>query len=143
MKILIINGPNLNLLGTREPEVYGTETLLDIENYLKQSISKTETQIEFYQSNIEGELVNKIQSAQNSFDGLIINPAAYSHTSIAMHDALKTLKIPIIEVHLSNTHSREDFRQQLITAKAAKSVIAGQGKEGYSYALNYIMKGNI
>lgn len=143
MKILIINGPNLNLLGTREPAIYGSETLIDIEDYLKESISHTQTQLEFYQSNIEGELVNKIQSVNNNFDGLIINPAAYSHTSIAMHDALKTLNIPVIEVHLSNTHAREEFRQQLITAKAANAVIAGLGKEGYSFALNYIIKGNI
>lgn len=143
MKILIINGPNLNLLGTREPDVYGSETLQDINNYLVDSVSKENIQLEFYQSNIEGEIVDKIQSANNSIDGLIINPAAYSHTSVAIHDALKILSIPIVEVHLSNTHAREYFRQHLITAKAANGVIAGLGKEGYSFALKYIIKGNL
>ena len=138
MKILIINGPNLNLLGTREPDKYGSDSLNDIEKYL--TLKHSEVSLTFFQSNIEGEIVNEIQSSLNSYNALVINPAAYSHTSVAIYDALKVLDIPIIEVHLTNTHSREDFRQKLVTARAATAVIAGLGKEGYSFALDYLKK---
>ncbi len=141
MKILIINGPNLNLLGEREPEIYGFETLESIENELRAEYEDNQVKLDFYQSNIEGEIVDRIQSARKDYDGLILNPAAYTHTSVAILDALTLLKIPIVEVHLTNIHKREEFRQKLITSKAATAIIAGLGKEGYSFALKYIIKG--
>lgn len=138
MKILIINGPNLNLLGSRETEVYGKESLSEIQSEVNSRFSNIK--IEWFQSNIEGEIVDKIQEATKDVDGLIINPAAYSHTSIAILDALQVLEIPIIEVHLSNVYKREDFRSTMLTAKAADTIIAGSGKEGYSLALNYLIE---
>ena len=136
MKFLIINGPNLNMLGTREPEIYGTTTLDDINNELV-DFSKTisnEIELIFFQSNHEGEIVDKIQNAKD-FDGIIINPAAYTHTSIAIADALKSIDTTAVEVHLSNISSREDYRKISYTAPNCKGVIAGFGKEGYKLAL--------
>ncbi len=137
-KFLIINGPNLNMLGLREPDVYGSLTLNEI-------IAHTETRVkdfgfdinvEWYQSNIEGEIVSKIQSALSiDITALIINPAAYSHTSVAILDALKIVKKPIVEVHLSNTNKRDEFRQKKLTAMAADVIIEGQGKNSYLLAL--------
>ena len=137
-KFLIINGPNLNMLGKREPEIYGRETLEDIRKYtnslLAQNYPKVTT--EWFQSNLEGEIVSKIQSLHGSdFKGLIINPGAYSHTSVAILDALKILKIPIVEVHLSNTHSREDFRAKRLSAMQATIVLEGLGKKAYYVGL--------
>ena len=138
-KIEIINGPNINLLGKREPDIYGELTLesinKDIEDYAKDLGLKTL----FFQSNIEGEIVNKIQAADNS-DGIIINAAAFTHTSVAIHDALKILKIPIIELHISNIYNREDFRHKSLISKVAKSVICGFGKEGYLMSLQAMSK---
>jgi 3-dehydroquinate dehydratase-2 len=137
-KILIINGPNLNLLGLREPDIYGSMTLEDIKDYTNTQIKKNNLSVDldWYQSNIEGELVEYIQSAINSdYDALILNPAAYSHTSVAMLDALKMIKIPIIEVHLTNVYSREEFRQTLLTARAASKIMSGLGKDAYYLAV--------
>ena len=135
-KILILNGPNLNMLGTREPEIYGTQTLSDIEK-LCHEVSG-DINIDFRQSNHEGELVTWIQEAFNNIDGLIINAAAYTHTSVAIHDALKLLTCPIIEVHLSDPESREEFRHHSYIAPIAAKVIKGQGADGYSQAIEFL-----
>jgi len=138
MKILVVNGPNINMLGTREPEIYGSTTLDDINNELIE-YSKTlanDIELEFFQSNHEGDIVDKIQSAQDVFDGLIINPAAYTHTSVAIADAIKAVNIKAIEVHLSNPHNREDYRKISYTAGACVGVVAGFGKDSYKYALS-------
>ena len=132
MKILVINGPNINMLGKREPEIYGTTTMEDINQELRDFAP--EIDFEFFQSNHEGDIVDKIQSALD-FDGLIINPAAYTHTSVAIGDALKATKIKAIEVHLSNPHAREDYRKISYTASGCIGVVAGFGKESYKLAL--------
>jgi 3-dehydroquinate dehydratase-2 len=139
-KILVINGPNLNLLGTREPEVYGKFTLADIENKLKDFAKKINVEIECFQSNHEGEIVDKIGSAKNNFDGIIINPAAYTHTSVALRDAISSLQIPTIEVHISNIYSREEFRHNSFIAPVAVGQISGLGIDGYLLALEYFSK---
>jgi len=137
-KILIINGPNLNLLGLREPDIYGSMTLEDIKDYTENKLKseKQNVDLEWYQSNIEGELVESIQKAiHTEYDALIVNPAAYSHTSVAMLDALRMINVPIIEVHLTNVYSREEFRQTLLTARAASKIMSGLGKDAYYLAV--------
>ena len=138
-KFMVINGPNLNLLGSREPEIYGSDTLKDLEEYTNEKLkeySKEEACIEWFQSNLEGEIVEKIQLLINSdYSALIINPAAYSHTSVAILDALKMLNIPIIEVHLSNTHLRDAYRQQKLTAKSSTIIMEGLGKKAYLFGI--------
>ncbi len=134
-KIIILNGPNLNLLGEREKSQYGNFTLKDIEKNCNEFAVKNNIQLSLFQSNIEGELVDKIQNSRNSQDGLIINAGGYTHTSVAIHDALKILKIPIIELHISNIYNREDFRHKSLISKIAKSVICGFGAEGYLMSL--------
>ncbi|MDD3065343.1 MAG: type II 3-dehydroquinate dehydratase [Endomicrobiaceae bacterium] len=136
-KILIINGPNLNLLGTREPEIYGKFTLADIENTLKDFAKKMNVEIECFQSNHEGEIVDKIGGAKNNFEGIIINPAAYTHTSVAIRDAIASVEIPVIEVHISNIYSREQFRHNSFIAPVAVGQISGLGIKGYLLALEY------
>jgi 3-dehydroquinate dehydratase-2 len=134
-KFLIINGPNLNMLGQRQPEIYGTLTLDQIIKYTEEKLNK-KCACTWFQSNIEGEIVTKIQELISlDFNALIINPGAYSHTSIAILDALHILKIPIIEVHLSNTHSREEFRQTKLTAKASTIIMEGLGMNAYLMAI--------
>lgn len=135
MKILILNGPNLNMLGLREPDIYGDQTLDDIKGMCLEAAQNLGQSIDFRQSNHEGELVEWIQCARAGFDGLIINAAAYTHTSIAIHDALKCLNIPIIEVHLSDPKSREEFRHTSYIEPLASDVISGQGAKGYVLAL--------
>ena len=135
MKILVLNGPNLNLLGTREPEKYGTQTLADIEAFLKDEASKLNIEIDFYQSNIEGELVNKIQEAKGQYDGIVINPAAYTHTSVAIRDAFLAVCIPAVEIHLSNIHTREEFRKTSLIAPACIGQITGFGANSYKLGL--------
>lgn len=133
---LIINGPNLNMLGTREPEVYGSLTLAEIQSFTEKSLEKDNVNLEWYQSNIEGEIVTKIQEAtKKNYKALIINPGAYAHTSVAIYDALAMIKCPVIEVHLSNTHRREDFRQIKLTAKASTIIMEGLGKIAYLTAV--------
>lgn len=132
MNILIINGPNLNLLGKRNPGVYGTGSLSELEDYLKSEFSNHT--LEFYQSNVEGELINKIQSSlTDGTEALVINPGGYSHTSVALRDALEPLEIPKVEVHISNIHAREEFRERSITGSVMNGIITGLGK--YSYVL--------
>ena len=139
-KIIILNGPNLNLLGEREKDQYGNITLKDIENNCKDFAKKNKIKLSFYQSNIEGELVNEIQKSRNNQDGMIINAGGYTHTSVAIHDALKILKIPIIELHISNVYNREEFRHKSLISKVAKGVICGFGADGYLMSLQAIKR---
>ena len=136
--ILVLHGPNLNLLGEREPQHYGKQTLEDIDQVLKTIASAKSIKLETMQSNSEGDLVNKIQSLhKDKVDFLIINPAAYTHTSVAMRDALSAVKVPFIEVHLSNVYAREPFRHHSYFSDIAVAVISGLGAEGYVAALNF------
>ena len=130
-KIIILNGPNLNLLGEREKNQYGNFTLKDIEKNCNDYAIKNKINLSFFQSNIEGELVNEIQNARNNQDGLIINAGGYTHTSVAIHDALKILNIPIIELHISNIYNREEFRHKSLISKVAKGIVCGFGTDGY------------
>ena len=139
-KIIILNGPNLNLLGERERSQYGSFTLKDIEQKCKNYGDENNMDISMYQSNIEGELVQKIQDSRNHFQGLIINAGGYTHTSVAIHDALKILKFPIIELHISTIDNREDFRHKSLISKIARGVICGFGEEGYIMALEGMKK---
>ena len=134
-KIIILNGPNLNLLGEREKDQYGNISLKEIENNCEDFASKNKIRLTFYQSNIEGELVNQIQNSRKNQDGLIINAGGYTHTSVAIHDALKILKIPIIELHISNIYNREEFRHKSLISKLAKGIICGFGVDGYLLSL--------
>jgi len=135
MKILVLNGPNLNLLGTREPDKYGTMTLDDIKKFVFDEAEKLGIEVDFYQSNIEGELVNKIQDAKGVFDGIIINPAAYTHTSVAIRDAFLAVQIPAVEIHLSNVHSREEFRKNSMIAPVCIGQITGFQASSYKLGL--------
>ena len=137
MKILVINGPNLNMLGIREPEIYGKQDFKALEAYIKSSAEELGHKVTLFQSNHEGEIVDVIQSAYKVFDGIVINPAAYTHTSIAILDALKAVGIPTVEVHLSDVNSREDFRRNSYVSLVAKKTIAGLGFEGYRKALEF------
>ena len=139
-KIIILNGPNLNLLGEREKNQYGSFTLKDIEKKCKEYANKNNIELSLFQSNIEGELVTQIQKSRENQDGLIINAGGYTHTSVAIFDALKILKIPIIELHISNIYNREDFRHKSLISKVAKGVICGFGAEGYVMTLEAMNK---
>ena len=138
-KIIILNGPNLNLLGEREKSQYGEFTLNDIEKNCQDFAKKNDIELSLFQSNIEGELVEKIQTSRKEQDGLIINAGGYTHTSVAILDALKILKIPIIELHISNIYNRESFRHNSLISNVAKGVICGFGKEGYVMALSSML----
>ena len=140
IKIIILNGPNLNLLGEREENHYGSFSLKDIEKNCNNYSNQNNINLTFFQSNIEGELVEKIQDSRKNQDGLIINAGGYTHTSVAIHDALKILKIPIIELHISNVYNREDFRHKSLISKVAKGVICGFGARGYLMSLEAIIK---
>lgn len=137
MKIAIINGPNLNLLGKREPGIYGSMSFEQYFEELKQQYPQVN--LHYYQSNVEGELVNELQRVGFDYDGIIINPAAYTHTSVAIGDAIAAIKAPVVEVHISNVHAREDFRKlSHVSAKAAGSIF-GLGLKGYELALQYLL----
>ncbi len=138
MKILVLNGPNINMLGIREPEIYGKESYRDLLALLEQTAAAEGMEIEEYQSNHEGCLVDKIQAAYGVFDGIVINPAAYTHTSIAILDALKAVGIPAVEVHISDVGSREAFRQVSYPGMYCEKTIAGQGILGYRIAIEYL-----
>lgn len=138
MKIIIINGPNLNLLGKREPEVYGSETFEDY--FKKLSNELPSVALNYYQSNIEGELIDKLQEVGFEYDGIILNAAAYTHTSIGIGDAVKAIKTPVVEVHISNTFSRETFRHQSYISPNAKGIIIGFGLESYRLAIQSFLK---
>lgn len=138
MRILVINGPNLNLLGKREPGIYGNTTLWDLENQLKKKFSHVT--LEFYQSNSEGAIVDFLQKAMDgSSAGVVLNAGAYSHYSYAIRDAIATLAVPVIEVHISNTYAREEFRRTSVLSSVCKGVIAGLGTVGYELALQYLI----
>lgn len=139
MKLYIINGPNLNMLGIREPEIYGKLTLQDIESKIKLYCAKNQIDVELYQSNHEGEIVDIIQSAYQKADGIIINPAAYTHTSVAILDALKAVNVDTVEVHLSDVDEREDFRKLSYVSLFAKKVIKGKGADGYIEAIDFFL----
>ena len=138
MKILVINGPNINMLGIREPGVYGSQSYAELLRLLDVWASELGVEMEHYQSNHEGCLVDKIQAAYGNFDGIVINPAAYTHTSIAILDALKAVAIPAVEVHISDVKAREDFRQISYAGKACVKTIMGQGLDGYRQAMVYL-----
>ena len=139
MKIQIINGPNLNLLGVREPGIYGSESF---EAFLPQLQAKyPDVQIDYYQSNIEGELINKMQEVGFKYDGIVLNAGAYTHTSIALHDCIRALKSPVIEVHISNVHQREEFRHKSMISAACKGVICGFGLDSYRLAIEALLAG--
>jgi len=136
-QLIIINGPNLNLLGKREPEIYGQQSFKDYLDILKSKFPKVT--IDYYQSNIEGELINKLQEVGFSYDGIILNAAAYTHTSIGIGDAVKAIKTPVVEVHVSNTFSREEFRHQSYISPNAKGVILGFGLQSYDLGIHSFM----
>ena len=138
MKILILNGPNLNLLGIREPEIYGRQDYAALENYLYRVGREEDVELEVFQSNHEGCLVDRIQQAYGKFDGIVINPAAYTHTSIALMDALKAVGLPAVEVHLSDLREREAFRQISYVAMACQKTVMGLGFEGYREAIRFL-----
>lgn len=136
MKIQIINGPNLNLLGKREPSVYGTESFEDFFESMKKKFPEQE--LFYYQSNVEGELINKLQEVGFSFDGIILNAGAYTHTSVAIHDAIGGIKTPVVEVHISNVYAREEFRHKSLITSKCLGMITGFGLQGYVMALRYL-----
>lgn len=137
MKILVINGPNLNMLGIREPDVYGKQSFSDLEKFILSSAKELDIEVSLFQSNHEGEIVDVIQSAYGVFDGIVINPAAYTHTSVAILDALKAVAIPTVEVHLSDINTREEFRRFSYVSLIAKKTICGLGFDGYKKALEF------
>ena len=139
MKILVLNGPNINMLGIREPGIYGKQTFPDLLTLLNKTAEEMHIEIEQYQSNHEGCLVDKIQQAYGNFDGIVINPAAYTHTSVAILDALKAVGIPAVEVHISDVSIREDFRQISYARLACEKTIMGQGIDGYRQAIEYLV----
>ena len=138
MKILVLNGPNINMLGIREPDIYGKESFADLLSLLEQTADVENVEIQQFQSNHEGALVDKIQQAYGAFDGIVINPAAYTHTSIAILDALKAVAIPAVEVHISDVKNREAFRQISYAGMACVKTIMGRGIDGYREAIVYL-----
>jgi 3-dehydroquinate dehydratase-2 len=142
MRLLYLNGPNLNLLGTREPEKYGRTTLAEVESQVRERAASRQITIDFRQSNLEGELVNWIQEARGKFDWIILNAAAYTHTSIALRDAIAAVQVPTIEIHLSNVHAREEFRHKSLIAPVCRGQITGFGSNSYLLALEAAVSGN-
>lgn len=140
MKILVINGPNLNMLGIREPHIYGSQSYENLCELIKSHCEKKKVEVEFYQSNHEGDLVDKIQSAYGNTDGIVINPGAYTHTSVALLDAVKTVGIPTVEVHISDPDSREEFRKTSYIRLACKATVKGLGFDGYLKAIDLLVE---
>ncbi len=140
MRILVINGPNINMLGIREPRIYGGDSFETLCNNVKTHAEKAGIEVKLFQSNHEGALVDEIQAAYGKFDGIVINPGAYTHTSIALLDAVKAVSIPTVEVHISDVSSREDFRQISYIRKACVKTICGHGIAGYTEAIDYLIK---
>ena len=140
MKLLFLNGPNLNMLGVREPDIYGRETYADLEAYIRDFCGELGIECTIFQSNHEGALVDAIQAAYGKMDGIVINPAAYTHTSVALLDALKAVSLPAVEVHLSDVSAREDFRQVSYVRLACRETFAGHGFRGYRLAAEYLLR---
>ena len=138
MNIAVVNGPNLNLLGTREPEVYGTRTIEDLKKLVDAKAKALGWEVSHFQSNDEGEIIDFLQQHAPGSLGVVINPGALSHYSLALYDCLQALALPVVEVHISNIHAREEFRSRSVTARAAKGVITGLGFAGYEYALEFL-----
>lgn len=138
MRVLVINGPNLNMLGIREPDVYGHKTFADLERYIRDEAERNDIAVDLYQSNHEGAIVDAIQKALGKYDGILINPAAYTHTSVAILDALKAVSLPTVEVHLSDIKTREPFRQFSYVSLYAQKTICGRGFEGYAEGLGWL-----
>lgn len=138
MKILVINGPNINMLGIREPEIYGKATYSDLMEYVEKAASRLGVEVAFFQSNHEGAIVDAIQEAYGKFDGIVMNPAAYTHTSVALLDALKSVGIPAVEVHISDVRQREDFRQVSYVRRACVATVMGKGFDGYVEAMEVL-----
>ena len=142
MKILVINGPNLNMLGIREPDHYGKETYADLVKKIEDHCAKKKIEVELYQSNHEGDLVDAIQKAYQNADGIVINPGAYTHTSVAILDAVKAVSLPTVEVHISKVEEREEFRQISYVRLACVKTITGHGTDGYLEAIDFLTEGN-
>ena len=143
MKILVINGPNLNMLGLREPEIYGSKTYADLVEMISKEAERLNVEVKFFQSNHEGAIVDEIQNAYGVFDGIVINPAAYTHTSVALLDAVKTVNIPTVEVHISDPDTREDFRKISYIRQACIATVKGKGFDGYIEAMNILAEKKI
>lgn len=141
MKILVINGPNLNMLGIREPQIYGSQTYDDLCGFIREHCDNIGVSVEFFQSNHEGDLVDKIQEAYGKIDGIVINPGAYTHTSVALLDAVKSVGIPTVEVHISDPDTREEFRKLSYIRLACVKTFKGLGFKGYTDAVNFLVKG--
>ncbi|MDO4744473.1 MAG: type II 3-dehydroquinate dehydratase [Clostridia bacterium] len=140
LKIMVLNGPNLNMLGVREPEVYGNRSYTDLENYIEDYCKEKGIEVTVLQSNCEGELIDFIHHSNGSFDGIVINPGAYTHYSYAIRDALSSIEVPAVEVHISNIHKREEFRHTSVTAPSCVGQITGLGFQGYLLAIDYLVK---
>lgn len=143
MKILVINGPNLNMLGIREPHLYGNSTYADLCDLINAHAAKKGVEVKIFQSNHEGDLVDEIQASYGNFDGIVINPAAYTHTSVALLDALKAVSLPTVEVHISDVSKREDFRQISFVRAACIKTIAGEGFQGYLHAIDTLLENKL
>jgi 3-dehydroquinate dehydratase-2 len=137
-RFLVVNGPNLNLLGKREPHIYGTRSLADLMDVIRVKAGELKVQVDFFQANDEGEIIDFLQKEAPSSAGIIINPAAFAHYSLALFDCLQALAVPVVEVHISNIHAREEFRSKSVKARAARGVITGLGFTGYLLAMEYL-----
>jgi 3-dehydroquinate dehydratase II len=137
-KIVVVNGPNLNLLGKREPHIYGTRTLTDLNEVVREAARERHVEVALFQGNGEGEIIDFLQKEAPGSAGIIINPAALSHYSLALYDCLQALELPVVEVHISNIHAREEFRSHSVTARAARGVITGLGFDGYVFAMEFL-----
>ena len=138
MKILVINGPNLNLLGSRKPEVYGHKNLEQLNSYVRESVSKVK--LDFFQSNHEGEIVDRLQEANYAYDAVVINPGAFTHYSVAIRDAIEAIQIPVAEVHISNVHGREEFRSRSVVSAVCQGTVSGFGINGYVLAIHGLIR---